>query len=378
MDCSGEGESECLSAAPSDFCTDDGFDYGRITCSATCTLDETHCGRYGEGRFSWATEFSLDNLRFLEPSTPRQAYALWPLNATTIVVAAEKGIWSVDSTKGVQGDREKGSHGGPSPDPYVSLGRTNAGDILGSGEGCKIRYRDVDNMGEGDWKDIGGTLDPCTPEEDEFRLRRSNDGSPMYTFAENRIWRLDGNSWIEEVATDLTKINDAWANSEGPVVFVGDGGKAVYRCPQDGATWATTEAPETANLYSVWGAGDTFYAAGEGRLWRLALGCSPSGTPQWTDICADSQQKCEGLDRNLQMLWGSAPDNVFAVGSNLTLLHYDGSSWAPMNPPSDLPTSRSPPEYITMVPLAANRLLFLIQVGDTDIPYNYSLRLLQY
>jgi len=46
----------------------------------------------------------------------------------------------------------------------------------------------------------------------------------------------------------------------------------------------------------------------------------------WTEM--DS-----GTTENLYDIWGSGSDNVFAVGSNGTILHYDGISWSSMSSP---------------------------------------------
>ena len=34
-------------------------------------------------------------------------------------------------------------------------------------------------------------------------------------------------------------------------------------------------------------------------------------------------------------VWGTADDNIFAVGDNAVILHYDGKSWSPMSSPRD-------------------------------------------
>jgi hypothetical protein len=41
-----------------------------------------------------------------------------------------------------------------------------------------------------------------------------------------------------------------------------------------------------------------------------------------------------GTTEDLRGVWAAGPGNVFAVGSSGTLLHYDGSSWQPMQAPT--------------------------------------------
>ena len=43
------------------------------------------------------------------------------------------------------------------------------------------------------------------------------------------------------------------------------------------------------------------------------------------------QQMQSGTTVTLQSVWGCSPSDVFAVGQNGTILHYDGSGWSPMD-----------------------------------------------
>jgi photosystem II stability/assembly factor-like uncharacterized protein len=42
-----------------------------------------------------------------------------------------------------------------------------------------------------------------------------------------------------------------------------------------------------------------------------------------------------GTEEYLLSIWGSSPNNIFAVGDNATILHYDGKSWSAMDPETD-------------------------------------------
>jgi hypothetical protein len=44
---------------------------------------------------------------------------------------------------------------------------------------------------------------------------------------------------------------------------------------------------------------------------------------------------------DLRAVWGSGPEDVFAVGLDGTILHYDGSAWSAMDTPFS--SSQSPP-----------------------------------
>jgi hypothetical protein len=67
-----------------------------------------------------------------------------------------------------------------------------------------------------------------------------------------------------------------------------------------------------------------------------AAGCSkksPSGpTPPHTSKWAVQNS---GILNRGRAVWGSSGNDVFAVGSRGTIVHYDGTAWSPMNSGSD-------------------------------------------
>ena len=52
--------------------------------------------------------------------------------------------------------------------------------------------------------------------------------------------------------------------------------------------------------------------------------CTPGVTAGWKVIPSNTNQ-------DLRDVWGSAPDNIWAVGESGTILHWNGSSWSPDN-----------------------------------------------
>jgi hypothetical protein len=80
-------------------------------------------------------------------------------------------------------------------------------------------------------------------------------------------------------------------------------------------TWLPMESDVTQNLQAVWGTDvDHVFAGGA------------SGSMQWFDGVRWTRQPL-GTVSVVNAIWGSAPDNVWAVGGLGALLHYDGSGW---------------------------------------------------
>ena len=49
-----------------------------------------------------------------------------------------------------------------------------------------------------------------------------------------------------------------------------------------------------------------------------------SSQPQWTKMVS-------GTTEHLNDIWGTSPNDIYAVGENGTIIHFDGDIWAPMN-----------------------------------------------
>ena len=75
----------------------------------------------------------------------------------------------------------------------------------------------------------------------------------------------------------------------------------------------------TEGLLSIWGSSpDDVFAVGE------------HGTILHYDGSAWTQMDSDAI-RDLNGVWGSGPDDVFAVGSASTIIHYDGTAWSAMD-----------------------------------------------
>lgn len=136
----------------------------------------------------------------------------------------------------------------------------------------------------------------------------------------------DGQDFEELGAVDSTlwwvfglDDDDVWA--------VGEEGTIVH---WDGAELTTTTAPVSSTLSGVWGTSSS-------DLW--AVGGKTSGEAELNDMILHCTGDCTSGDSWVQVepgevtggsyfkIWGSADDDVFLVGENGTIQHWDGDAW---------------------------------------------------
>ena len=169
---------------------------------------------------------------------------------------------------------------------------------------------------------------------------------------EARIFRYGGSSW-----SDITPSGPPAAlwdidGADGLVLAVGEGGTILRR------TGSTTFAAETSgvsdDLYGVavldatraYAAGNGVVLTFDGSEWSTL----DTGAEVWRDIWVAPtgevlvigddgkaarydggwEQLDSGTSLNLEALWGTAADDIFAVGEAGTVLHYDGAAMAPV------------------------------------------------
>ena len=144
-------------------------------------------------------------------------------------------------------------------------------------------------------------------------------------------------------------LNGVWGSGADDVWTVGhdfpEGGESsVFAAHYDGSTWSKTQFAESygeASLSGIWGSSAT-------DVWAVGSHCNPScdypnpRTPlilhydgsAWSQVAAPA-----GFE--LTSVWGSATNDVWAVDSDGSIDHYDGSSWAvDMEPPPSGSSSR--------------------------------------
>ncbi len=166
----------------------------------------------------------------------------------------------------------------------------------------------------------------------------------------NGVHFFDGKSWEVRLSYSYS-IDKIWATSPDDVLFVGS---ATHR--YDGFTVEPEDFGEFGQPYlrAAWGTKERTYAAVsgsemfvyDGENWARMTGNTPSSLADLTGTSEDDvfgvgrngaiahfngaawDSMNSGTDAHLRGVWAAAPDDVYAVGDEGTILHYDGNDWA--------------------------------------------------
>lgn len=128
-----------------------------------------------------------------------------------------------------------------------------------------------------------------------------------------------GTLTVEDLGTNNFESVDGLSSTE--LVAVGWGGAYSY----DGITWTYEELPSGVRLNDVWVHDDLIVGVGEDGV----IVTRSDGT--WTSQESPVSESLHGVS-------GSAANDVWAVGKDGTVVHYDGSDW---NEVEESPTSQT-------------------------------------
>jgi hypothetical protein len=122
-----------------------------------------------------------------------------------------------------------------------------------------------------------------------------------------------------------------WVDPDQRVWAVGERATVLVK---EAGTWELADTAGAVDpshtLYGVWGAGDTVFVVG-GSL------SAPSDTTTLARYAGGTWTAVDttGLpDQPLFKVWGSGPDDVWAVGTGGVILHFDGQTWSAADSPT--------------------------------------------
>ncbi len=126
----------------------------------------------------------------------------------------------------------------------------------------------------------------------------------------------EGDDWVGEsgLPADVGSLWDVWAFAADDVWAVGGGGLALNF---DGTDWQTVATPTNATLTDLfalaandmWAVADTEVLHWDGNAWTVIYDTST-----------------DGLD-GLTSVWASSADDIYVVGDDAIVMHYDGVDW---------------------------------------------------
>jgi hypothetical protein len=160
----------------------------------------------------------------------------------------------------------------------------------------------------------------------------------------------DGSSWSLEETPTQASLFAIWGSAPNDVYAAGEQAQILH---YDGARWSVDREPaQSTRLHAVWcSSASNIYAVGrellrfDGTAWtRSALPVSQSLEALWgagpSELFAVGVDgvivhyeneswavQDSGVERSLHDVWGTAPNDVYAVGDAGTLLHFDGRAW---------------------------------------------------
>lgn len=163
-----------------------------------------------------------------------------------------------------------------------------------------------------------------------------------------------------------------WVHGDASAVWtVGDGGR-VYRFDRVSQTWSRIETGTTATLYGVW------VAPGDGgAVWAVGGHVLPAvGPPVVVRLTADGGEVVSDLPEEVLgqgtffKVWGTSKDDVWVVGEQGRVVHYDGSGWkaVPLGAVPRLVTVHGAGEELVLVG-GSTQAVILERAGSTGMEF---------
>jgi hypothetical protein len=144
----------------------------------------------------------------------------------------------------------------------------------------------------------------------------------------NVIFHFDGDSWRNTMSfPDLACYSDyypLWATTDGEL-FIGCG-NTVYR--YDGAKWLDFQLSPDIIVAGLWGtASDDMFAVGSDHTGNAVSAVFHCDGNEWLRVPHD-------VTKPLTAVGGTPTGHVFAVGEEGALLHFDGDTWSTLSAPT--------------------------------------------
>lgn len=155
------------------------------------------------------------------------------------------------------------------------------------------------------------------------------------------ILHYDGTTWSLMTSGTTRWLMAVWGSGPNDVFAVGGGYPLPTILHYDGAAWSswtTSGLTSPTWLYDIWGSSPSdIFACGycydetARKYWGTVVHFDGlNWSTSWKEVVS-------GTGDQILHLWGSAPNDVFGVGSFGTILHYNGTIWSSMNSQTSFP-----------------------------------------
>jgi len=161
------------------------------------------------------------------------------------------------------------------------------------------------------------------PEKDDLHAVYGTAANTIFAGGDAGLLGYDGTAWTSLASSyDKPAIRGIWSN-DAAFFAVGPGGAMRYR-NKSSTYWSSVYFYPTTgkDFAAIWGTGTELYVVGKA---GLVLKCTASCTQSsgWTTMTS-------GTSSDLQGVWGAANNDIFAVGLDGTVIHYNGTAWSAM------------------------------------------------
>ena len=133
----------------------------------------------------------------------------------------------------------------------------------------------------------------------------------------------DGLTWEQFFSPMAGQVEAVYARATDDVYAVGSGGAIIH---WNGAQWSILVSETAATLRDVFAfPGGDKWAVGQNATIMRHSGLAWHQTPLPPKVYADGSE--ELIVDELHAIWGASPDDVWAVGANGRMVHWDGQRW---------------------------------------------------
>lgn len=225
---------------------------------------------------------------------------------------------------------------------------TDKGIARSSNAGAQWSFVANEGFGSGIWADSNSDLwvvgdDGVSHSTDGSTWAKPSTSAPSYlngvwgTTASNVYVILNGKVLASRdgagatwnlLASDGKAYNNAISGSASDVYVVGLEGEIQHT--GDGQSFGVQQAASSSNqsLYGVWAMGTEAYVVGAGGT----IEHTTNSGSTWSTVTVTVTNNGTTVSPQLRSVWGSSSTDVWAVGTEGAVLHYDGTAWTPAGP----------------------------------------------